>query len=216
MERLICLIIGYVCGLFQTSYFLGRKNNIDIRQQGSGNAGATNAMRVMGKKAGAITLLGDCLKCIVAVVAARLIFGGSHPQTVILLGLYAGAGCILGHNFPVYLKFKGGKGVAASVGLVLAIDWRLFVLGAIVFFTIFFTTHYVSMASIGAYLTALLSMLAIGQMGLYHMEQKYLTEMYLVMGALTLLAIFRHKDNIIRLLHGTENKMYLKKSGQKG
>lgn len=216
MERLICLIIGYVCGLFQTSYILGRKNNIDIRQQGSGNAGATNAMRVMGKKAGAITLLGDCLKCIVAAMLARLIFGNSHPYMVMLLALYAGAGCILGHNFPVYLKFKGGKGVAASVGLVISIDMRIFLLAAIIFFAVFFLTHYVSLASISAYVTALISMVAIGQMGYYPMEQKYLTEMYLVMGALTVLAIFRHKDNIIRLLQGTENKMYLKKTGQKG
>lgn len=216
MERLICLIIGYVCGLFQTSYFLGRKNNIDIRQQGSGNAGATNAMRVMGKKAGAITLLGDCLKCIVAAMLARLIFGSSHPYMVMLLALYAGAGCILGHNFPVYLKFKGGKGVAASVGLVISIDMRIFLLAAIIFFAVFFLTHYVSLASISAYVTALISMVVIGQMGYYPMEQKYLTEMYLVMGALTVLAIFRHKDNIIRLLQGTENKMYLKKTGQKG
>lgn len=215
--RLVCLVIGYVCGLFQTSYFLGRKQHIDIRKYGSGNAGTTNAMRVMGKKAGALTLLGDCLKCICAILLVRLIFGGSHSENVMLLSLYGAAGCILGHNFPVYLGFKGGKGIAASVGLTLGIDWKITVVAAVVFFTVFFLTHYVSAASISAYVTALISMIVFGRLGLYPMEHSYLREMYLVMGVLTVLAVIRHKDNIKRLLNGTENKLYLsKKSEQKG
>ena len=96
--------------------YLRKKNGIDIREHGSGNAGTTNALRTLGKKAGAVTLLGDCLKCALAILAVYLLFGRSHPQLVRLLELYAGAGCILGHNFPFYLHFKGGKGIAASVG----------------------------------------------------------------------------------------------------
>lgn len=215
--RLVCLVIGYVCGLFQTSYFLGRKQHIDIRKYGSGNAGTTNAMRVMGKKAGALTLLGDCLKCICAILIVRGVFGGTHSESAMLLSLYGAAGCILGHNFPVYLGFKGGKGIAASVGLTLGIDWKITVVAAIVFFTVFFLSHYVSAASMSAYVTALAAMIVFGRMGLYPMEQPYLREMYLVMAGLTVLAVIRHKDNIKRLFNGTENKLFLsKKSEQKG
>ena len=138
LERIVCLAVGYVLGLFQTSYIYGRKQGIDIREHGSGNAGTTNAFRTMGKKAGALTLLGDILKCVLAMVIARLLFGGSYGDNIRLLELYAGAGCILGHNFPFYLKFKGGKGIAASVGLLLAFDWRIFLICAVVFFLLFF------------------------------------------------------------------------------
>ncbi|MBD9156739.1 MAG: glycerol-3-phosphate acyltransferase, partial [Lachnospiraceae bacterium] len=93
MIRLACVAIGYVFGLFQTGYIYGELKGTDIRQHGSGNAGATNALRTLGWKAGLITLLGDCFKCVFAV----------------LLGMYAALGVILGHNFPFYLKFKGGK-----------------------------------------------------------------------------------------------------------
>ena len=103
MERVVCLLIGYVCGLFQTSYLIGKKNHIDIREHGSGNAGTTNAMRVMGTKAGVLTLLGDCLKCVIAMAIVSALFGKNHVDMQMLLHMYAGAGCILGHNFPFYL-----------------------------------------------------------------------------------------------------------------
>ena len=138
MERLICLAIGYICGLFQTSYIIGRLHKTDIREHGSGNAGTTNALRTFGKKAGAITLLCDCLKCVVAIWIVKALFGKDYGEILPLLSLYAAAGCILGHNFPVYLKFKGGKGIAASVGLLLAFDWRIFAVCFVVFFGLFF------------------------------------------------------------------------------
>lgn len=208
--RLICLAIGYVCGLFQTSYIYGKMYKIDIREHGSGNAGTTNALRTLGKKAGALTLLGDCLKCVIAILLARFLFRDSHPDMLPLLSIYAAAGCILGHNFPVYLKFKGGKGIAASVGFLIAFDWRMLVIAAVVFFGLYFATHYVSLCSISAYATAMILLLIFGQMGFYHMNNAHTVEMYIVMAALTILAIYRHRKNIDRLLHGTENKIYLK------
>ncbi len=214
MVRLVCLVIGYVCGLFETSYLIGKKNHIDIREYGSGNAGSTNAMRVMGKKAGAYTLIGDCLKCLVAICLVQLIYGGSHKDMILLLSLYAAAGCILGHNFPFYLRFKGGKGIAASVGLVLGMDWKVFLCAAVIFFLVFFTTHYVSAASISAYLTAFASMIVFGTLGYYDLSSSHLTELYVVMGALTLLAIIRHRTNIVRLMHGNENKIFLSKASK--
>ncbi len=134
MVRIICLLIGYAFGLFQTSYIYGRTKGIDIREHGSGNAGTTNALRTLGKKAGAITLAGDCIKCILAVLTVRLIFGASHPEMLKLLTVYAAAGTILGHNFPFYLGFRGGKGIAATAGLIISFDWRItLVCGSAVF-----------------------------------------------------------------------------------
>lgn len=216
MERLICLAIGYVCGLFQTSYIIGRFHQTDIREHGSGNAGTTNALRTFGKKAGAMTLLGDCLKCVAAILLVKVFFGKTYGSVLPLLTVYAAAGCILGHNFPFYLNFRGGKGIAASVGLILAFDWRIFLICAVIFFTLFFTTHYVSVCSLSAYLAAFLAMLFFGWKGAYGMTPPYMTEMYVVMGLMTALAFFRHRANVVRLLNGTENKIYLGKSKKKG
>ena len=154
MERIICLVIGYVCGLFQTGYIIGKLHKTDIREHGSGNAGTTNAFRTFGKKAGALTLLGDCLKCVLAIVIVRMIYGNSMSGILPLLTLYAALGCILGHNFPISMEFRGGKGIAASVGMIIAFDWRIFIVCAVVFFALFFTTHYVSLCSLSAYAAA--------------------------------------------------------------
>lgn len=211
LPRIICLAVGYACGLFQTSYIYGKKNGIDIREHGSGNAGTTNALRTLGKKAGALTLLGDCLKCVVAVVIARLLFGTHQGTDLLALELYAGAGCVLGHNFPFYLKFKGGKGVAASAGLLLAFDIRIFPICAVLFFGTFFLTHYVSLSSLLAYLGFFVSVLIFGQTGMLDCTQPVLFEVYVLSAALTALAYWRHRQNIERLIHGNENKIFLGK-----
>lgn len=216
MERLVCLTIGYVCGLFQTSYIIGRCYKTDIREHGSGNAGTTNALRTFGKKAGAITLLCDCMKCVAAILIVKMLFCKTYGDILPLLSLYAAAGCVLGHNFPFYLKFKGGKGVAASVGLILAFDWRIFLVCVIVFFGLFFTLHYVSLCSISAYTAAMICMIIFGEMGSYGMDRSHTLELYGVMAALTVLTFYRHRANIARLLAGTENKIFLGKTGKKG
>ena len=133
MVRIICLLIGYCFGLFQTSYIYGRLHGIDIRNYGSGNAGTTNALRTLGTKAGVITFFGDCFKCVFAVLLVHLLFGRTYPDMIRLLAVYAAAGTILGHNFPCYLKFRGGKGIAATQGLLFPLTgesrsspwWRL-------------------------------------------------------------------------------------------
>lgn len=211
MIRIACLAIGYVFGLFQTSYFLGKAHHMDIREHGSGNAGTTNALRTMGKKAAAITLLCDCLKCVLAVCLISLLFGKNFREILPLLKLYGAAGCVLGHNFPVTMGFKGGKGIAASVGMLLAFDIRLFLITAVVFFALFFLSRYVSLCSIASYLVAMALTIVFGQMGSYGLGNKERTELYVVMGALTLLAIYRHRENIRRLLGGTESKVTFSK-----
>ena len=89
MERIYCLLIGYIFGLFQTAYIYGRMNGIDIREYGSGNAGTTNTLRILGKKAGVIVLAGDILKTILAITVSRLLFGDSKPEMIYLLSLYS-------------------------------------------------------------------------------------------------------------------------------
>lgn len=215
MVRLLCLAIGYLFGLFQTSYIYGRMHGIDIREHGSGNAGTTNALRTLGLKAGLITFAGDCLKCILAVVTVRLLFGQSHAECIRLLGLYAAAGTILGHNFPCYLKFRGGKGIAATAGLIISFDWRLLIAGIIVFFTTFFVTHYVSLGSMLVYVMFMGGTVLLGQLGAFGMKAGYLYEMYAVAAFLTVMAVYRHRANIVRLVHGNENKTYLSSKHKK-
>ena len=213
MERLICLAIGYLFGLIQTGYIYGKINNIDIRQHGSGNAGTTNALRTLGWKAGAITFLGDCLKCVLAVVSVRLIF--TNMDHVQLLAFYAGLGAVLGHNFPFYLKFKGGKGIASTVGLILAIHPLMFLIVAVVFVTIFLLTKYVSLGSLVIMVVFVAQIVIYGQMGGFNLQETQLYEFYGIAVLLMILAFWRHRANIKRLLRGTENKIDFKKIGKK-
>ncbi len=209
MERIFCLLIGYVFGLFQTAYIYGRLHGIDIRNYGSGNAGTTNTLRVFGTKAGLLVLLGDIMKCILAVVITGVIFGDSHPDMVYLLKMYTAAGAIIGHNFPFYLKFKGGKGIAATAGLILSFHPYLIPMGVILFFGAFFITHYVSLGSLLVYAGFMIELVILGQMGIFGMSQAFLTEMYLIAGFLTVMAYWKHRENIKRLVSGTERKTYL-------
>ena len=210
-ERLVCIAIGYVCGLFQTSYIYGKAHGIDIRDYGSGNAGTTNALRTLGRKAGAITFLGDCFKCVVAVLIVWLIFGKTQGENFKLLELYAAAGTILGHNFPFYLKFRGGKGIAATAGLLFSFDWRLMLVALAVFLLVFFTTHYVSLGSLMVYVVFVGGLFFMGQTGQFDMEPARIHEMYGLGLFLAGLAVWKHRANIVRLIHGNENKTYLKK-----
>lgn len=210
-ERIICMLIGYICGLFQTSYIYGKMNGIDIRDYGSGNAGTTNALRTLGVKAGAITFIGDCFKCVIAVLIANLIFGNSHSEHMKVLDLYAAAGAILGHNYPFYLKFRGGKGIAATAGLIVSFHWVLVAVCLPVFLIVFLTTHYVSLGSLLVYTALVVTVLIMGQTGYLGLEQAYLNEIYVIAILLAILAFWKHRANISRLLKGTENKTYLKK-----
>ena len=214
MERIACLIIGYVFGLFQTAFIYGKLHGIDIREHGSGNAGTTNTLRVLGTKAGLIVLAGDIIKCILAIVLCGMLFGRSNPDEIYLLKLYAAAGAILGHNFPFYLHFKGGKGIAATAGLILAFHPYFIVVGVILFFGAFLITHYVSLGSLLVYAGLIIQMVVCGQMGLFSTSQAILNEMYVITALLTILAYYKHRENIARLLKGEERKTYLTKKNK--
>lgn len=215
MVRVICLLIGYVFGLFQTAYFYGKAHGIDIRQHGSGNSGTTNALRVLGTKAGLIVFAGDCLKCMAAVGLVRLLFGETYHSIIYLLCLYTGAGAILGHNYPFYMNFKGGKGIAATAGMVLSFHPYFIITGVLLFFIPFFTTHYVSLGSLLVYAGLMIQLVIFGQTVFFaEMTQGQLIEMYVVFGFLMLLAYWKHRENIKRLIHGNERKTYLFKKNK--
>lgn len=213
MERIICVCIGYAFGLLQTGYLYGKLHHIDIRKQGSGNAGTTNALRTLGFKAGLVTLLGDAFKCVFAVLAVHLIYQNSHGDILPLLSMYAGMGAVLGHNYPFYMKFKGGKGIAATAGLILSTTTPVMVLICLaVFIGIVAATRYVSLGSLAVVIIYLLEIIYRGQTGAYGMEANYLFEMYGIAVLLMVSAFFKHRENIKRLLHGTENKISVGKS----
>lgn len=213
MERIICVCIGYAFGLLQTGHLYGKLHHIDIRKQGSGNAGTTNALRTLGFKAGLVTLLGDAFKCVFAVLAVHLIYQNSHGDILPLLSMYAGMGAVLGHNYPFYMKFKGGKGIAATAGLILSTTTPVMVLICLaVFIGIVAATRYVSLGSLAVVIIYLLEIIYRGQTGAYGMEANYLFEMYGIAVLLMVSAFFKHRENIKRLLHGTENKISVGKS----
>ncbi len=189
----IIFIIAYLLGSINTSIIVGKiKSGEDIRNFGSGNAGATNALRTFGKGAAAMVLLGDALKAVAAVLTARLILNDAAAVYT------AGVGVVLGHNFPVFFGFKGGKGIVVSTVAVLFADWRIGLITIVISVIIMAVTEYVSLGSIiGAVLVVILGLLLRG------FDRYYIIFSVIIGG----LAIFMHRKNIVRLIKGTENKL---------
>ena len=204
--RLIAIFIGYLFGLFTTGYFYAKHMHVDIRSMGSGNIGTTNTFRTLGKKAGVIVFLGDGFKGVFAVLLVWLIFRGNYPQEIKILEAYAGLGAVLGHNFPVHLKFKGGKGIATTAGMMLAFcPWAVPV--CLVLFTLsIFVKRYVSVGSLLVCLGFFIQTVIFGRNGVLGAPPQTLTEIYVVVGIVCALGLIRHQSNIKRLLSGTENK----------
>ena len=196
MERLICLVVGYCFGLIQTSYIIGRIKGIDIRKKGSGNAGTTNSIRVMGWKFGLITMACDIMKCIVPVLIMRAVYASTG--SALLLGLWTAAGVVLGHDFPFYLKFKGGKGIATSAAVMMGFDWRMGLCCLVIFVVVVAATRYVSLAS------TLLSAALIAEILIFYPGR---WDLFVLIVLYAGFAIYRHRANIKRLLAGTESKL---------
>lgn len=215
MIRLLCIVVGYCFGMIQTAFILGKIKGIDIREHGSGNSGTTNALRVMGKKAGAICFVMDAVKAIVPMVAAYFIFRNSgYSEMEPLLRMYIGAGVVLGHNFPFYMGFKGGKGIMATGGISVGMGWLSVLCVATTFFVTFFATHYVSLGSLLMYVAFVIVMIVEGQTGMLHMSQAHCIELYIIAILMLAMAFYRHRGNIDRLIHGNERKTYLTKKNK--
>jgi len=214
LVRLVSLLIGYVFGTFQTAVIYGKLKGIDIRKMGSGNAGTTNTLRVLGTKAGFIVLIGDMIKCILAVVLVSVIFGKSHSDMIYLLKIYAALGCVLGHDFPFMLKFKGGKGIACTAGYMCAMHPSFIPMFLIVFLVVFNITHFVSLGSLSIYVGFLIQLIIEGQMGVFNMSQAHLIEMYVIAIFMTVLAFYQHRTNIEKLINHNERKTYIFKKNK--
>ncbi|MBR6684050.1 MAG: glycerol-3-phosphate 1-O-acyltransferase PlsY [Firmicutes bacterium] len=198
MERILCVLIGYGFGCLQFAYILGHLlKGIDIRKYGSGNSGTTNAIRVLGTKIGITTLVLDIIKAVVALVIIALIWGYNQKQLL----LWGGIGVVLGHNYPFYMQFKGGKGVAATIGIFLAADIRLLVLAGVPALILLATTKYMSLASL-TYMLLLVVMAAI-----FYIGTPIGIEVFALVVILSISGFWRHRANIKRLLRGEEVKM---------
>ncbi len=212
MERLICLIMGYAFGLFQTGYLYSKSHGIDIRNYGSGNAGSTNILRVMGVKSGAIVFAGDASKMILACLLTRYLYGDQTDMIYLYL-LYTGLGVVMGHNYPFYMGFKGGKGIAASAGLLASLDIPTGLVCLAVFVAIVYTTRYVSLGSIFVMIIMGIGFIFRGVFrGDFGLNPAYYTEFSIMTVLISGMGIWRHHSNIKRLLSGTENKIGAKKS----
>lgn len=201
MYRLIALGLGYLLGGIQTAILYGKLKGIDIRNHGSGNAGATNTLRVLGKKAALIVFLGDVLKAIVAVIAAKLLF----PEMALISGLYAGIGAIIGHSYPIFFKFKGGKGIAVTVGAIYMIDLKVAIIVSLIFIVSAFITRIVSLSSL--LLTSFIPILFF----VFYRGNEHKVEAVILGIVIAALTAYRHKANIERMINGTEAKLGSKK-----
>lgn len=215
MERILCIIIGYVFGLFQTGYIYGKMNNVDIRDFGSGNAGTTNTMRVLGKKAGIITYIGDSFKALFAIILVYFIFKNS-ANDMFVLKMYTGLGVILGHNFPFYMKFRGGKGIAATSGVIFGLgDWKLVLLAFLTFTIVTILSKYVSLGSLCMAAGFFVEFTVFAMLGKIPLKSTNLIEGIVLAFVISALAFIKHRANIQRLIDGTERKIgQAKKEGE--
>lgn len=208
---IIVAVIAYLIGSINFSIILSKKMaGFDIREKGSGNAGTTNMLRSVGKKAAVITLICDILKGVVsiliAVLAGKIIKNLDNALLVQLAGIFV----IIGHTFPVFFKFKGGKGIATSLGVLLMTNWQIGLICLVFALVLMALTKMVSVGSIAA---AILFPILVA-----FIDQNYIVPTsnsnwsYLVFSIIVaLLVIFNHRANVQRILNGTENRLSFKK-----
>ncbi|HCX73817.1 MAG TPA: acyl-phosphate glycerol 3-phosphate acyltransferase [Candidatus Cloacimonas sp.] len=203
MAIIFLFIAAYLIGSFPTSFVMGKLiRGLDIRQYGSGNVGATNALRVLGTKIGLFTLLVDIGKGFLTIFLVRKLL----PEASNLFFIGIGLTTILGHIFSIFLKFKGGKGVATSAGVFLALTPLALALAFAVFVIVVAITHYVSLGSILAAITLLVTELVINLKNSFSQ-----LELLIFVFIVALFIITMHRSNITRLLAGNENKLSFKK-----
>ena len=205
IECAIVAIIAYLIGSINFSVILSKKMaGFDLRDKGSGNAGTTNVLRTVGKKAAIITLICDILKGVVAILIAILANKLVEGSNGALLVQFAGVAVILGHTFPIFFKFKGGKGVATSLGVLIMSNWQIGLICLVFALILIALTQMVSVGSIAAAI-------------LYPVLTLFIPQNYIIPGnyliysvVLAVIIVFNHRENVKRLLKGTENKISFK------
>ena len=207
LTYIIVAVAAYLLGSIPTGFLVAKAKGIDIRSVGSGNIGATNAMRVLGKPAGIFVLLMDALKGFGAVWLAALLLKQLNASVELETArIIAGIFAVLGHNYSCWLKFKGGKGIATTAGVYLALaPWAVLV-GLVIFILAVLLTKYVSVGSIAAAIALPATVWIMTPQNIF---------LGIVSTALGALAIYKHKSNIQRLMAGTENRLGKKSEGVK-
>lgn len=189
MEYLIVILLSYVVGSSSMSFYLGKLNGVSINKEGSKNLGASNTMVLLGWKAGIIVGLHDILKAVLVVLVARYFYGD-----LFAIGEVAGVSCILGHIFPFYLNFKGGKGFASYVGMTLALNWKFALVLILLIILVVLISDYIVA---GTFSTMVLVPIYLGIA-----NQSIL--IFAIVSIASIVMIFKHKENIVRLANGTE------------
>jgi len=199
---LVYVLIPYLLGSINTAILVSKHfYHDDIRNYGSGNAGFTNVMRTYGKKAAIITFAGDILKTLAAILIGWCVFG-------YLTAYIAGFACFLGHIFPVFYNFKGGKGVLCMATIMLMLDWRIFCTLLVVFVGIVMATKYISAGSVICAMMFPLMLNRMNNTGIYMIE--------FVAIAIAVIVVIKHRENLKRIFNGTESKFKIKKSKETG
>lgn len=207
----LCIAAGYLCGCISTGYLVAKFNHVDIRHEGSGNVGSTNALRTVGLKGGMLTLLGDVLKALIPTLLVKYLFFAGLAGTETgwfstdYFTLVTGLGIVLGHNFPFWMHFKGGKGIASTGGVLLVFNLPLAGVLLGIFVLVVMATRFVSLGSLIGVLGIPIG-IAICYPGKW--------ALVLVGSFYTILAFIRHRSNIKRLIQGNENKLGMKKKNK--
>ena len=212
VECIIMAIIAYLIGSINFSVILSKKMaGFDVREKGSGNAGTTNMLRSVGKKAAAITLICDILKGVIAIVIAIIlgnIFADSNKELLLQI---AGVAVVLGHTFPIFFGFKGGKGVATSLGILLMSNWQIGLICLVFALALMILTRMVSLGSCAAAVLFPVLTLFINQNYTVLTEGKSGNVYFIYSVILAIIVLYNHRSNIKRIMNGTENRISFKK-----
>ena len=205
---IIVAIVAYLLGSISFSVIISKKMaGFDVREKGSGNAGATNMLRSVGVKGAVLTLVGDCLKGVIAILVAVIVGKIAKNADKALLVQLAGIAVVLGHTFPIFFNFKGGKGVATALGVVLVTNWQIGLICLVFALVLMALSRMVSLGSVGACVLFPVLVLFIKSNYIVTEGSSYL--IYSII--LAVIVAFNHRSNIKRLLTGTENKISFKK-----
>lgn len=212
IEGIIMAMIAYCIGSVNFSVMISKKlAGFDVREKGSGNAGTTNMLRAVGKKAAAITLVCDILKGVVAIIISIIvgkIVEGSNPELLLQI---AGIAVVIGHTFPIFFGFKGGKGVATSLGILLMTNWQIGLICLVFALVLILLTRMVSLGSCVATILFPVLTLFINENYTILTENRNGSTYFIYSVILAVIVLYNHRSNIKRLMNGTENRLSFKK-----
>jgi glycerol-3-phosphate acyltransferase PlsY len=189
MNYLTCILIGYFLGNINAAYIISKLKGFDIRTKGSNNAGASNATIIMGWKIGVTVAIIDILKAFLAVSIVKSLFPNLELAAII-----AGTSCVIGHIFPILMRFRGGKGLASYIGMILAIDWRVFIVVGLIIILVTVISNYIALAT--------LTTVTIYPIYLYFIKENIIS--IVILAIVAVIMYYKHISNIQRILSGTE------------